>query len=148
MMIKCIYFLYFLIKDDLRHRVKQARSLAHSGWLASNPAPHSWSLAAAQVGQPLQISVVVSPLSQHFGIYIEKVNYTKNDAFDENESMVLSIVLNITLPFKNLTSQGLVCRNSGGAQLNESTPTWNDDRRQKTDITHNFIFLQLISITL
>ena len=74
--IKCIYFVYSLIKDDLRHRVKQARSLAHSGWLASNPAPHSWSLAAAQVGQPLQISVVVSPLSQHFGIYIEKANHT------------------------------------------------------------------------
>ena len=68
---------YILTKNDLRHRVKHAKFLAHSGWLASNPAPHSWSLAAAQVGQPLQISVVVSPLSQHFGIYNQNVNNSK-----------------------------------------------------------------------
>ena len=73
------FLLNSLFKNDLRQRVKQARSLAHSGWFASNPAPHSWSLAAAQVGHPLQISVVVSPLSQHFGIYNQNVNYLRND---------------------------------------------------------------------
>ena len=57
---------YLLI---LPQRVKQDNPFPQSGWNASNPAPHSWSLAAAHVGQPLQTSVVNCPLSQHFGIF-------------------------------------------------------------------------------
>ena len=60
---------YNLFSNYLRHRVKQDNSLAQFGWYPSNPAPHSSLLAGAHVAHPEQNSVVISPLSQHFGFY-------------------------------------------------------------------------------
>ena len=68
-LIVCRQDKYNLFAYYLRHRVKQDNSLAQFGWYPSNPAPHSSSLPGAHVEQPLQNSVVNSPLSQHLGFY-------------------------------------------------------------------------------